>query len=182
MTAPDWIGGRAELAANRILDVAEQLFVSDGVGAVTMRQVAGVAGCSRATLYRYFPSREALHAAYVERASGQVARAVIAAVGDADDPILVGITTALAGVRANPALSAWFTPDVAGTATDLALLSPTIERIVVQFLRGSSSSPDDSAALRAQWLVRVIVSLLARPAESPQVEEQLLRRFVLPVI
>ena len=193
MTAPDWLGGeRAELAANRILDFAEQLFVDDGVGNVTMRQVAAAVGCSRATLYRYFPGREALQLAYVERAAVHVAERVSAAVADAtgDDRMLAALTAALDGVRANPALAAWFTPGAAGTATDLALVSPVIERMIVDFLGGagtdSARSPapgaDDSTPLRAQWLVRVIVSLLAHPAESPQAEQKLLRRFVLPVI
>ncbi|GAB17850.1 putative TetR family transcriptional regulator [Gordonia effusa NBRC 100432] len=179
----DWLAGeRAELAAGRILDIAERLFVDDGVNAVTMRQVATAVGCSRATLYRYFPSREALQLAYVDRVSRQVARQVADAVGEAvgDERVIVAITTALAGVRANPALLAWFTPDAAGTATDLALISPAVEHLVADFLGGSSSTPNGH--LRAQWLVRVIVSLLTSPGESPAAEEQLLRAFVLPVL
>lgn len=178
-----WLAAdRTELAAGRILDVAERLFVADGVSTVTMRQVATAAGCSRATLYRYFPSREALLSAYVDRAAREVARSVTAAAAHsaADDRLLVAITSALAGVRANPALLAWFTPSVAGTATDLALGSPAIERIVGEFLGARAASPDD--VLRGQWLVRVVVSLLTRPGDSPAAEAELLRRFVLPVV
>lgn len=177
-----WLSAdRTELAAGRILDVAETLFVAHGVETVTMRQVATAVGCSRATLYRYFASREALLSAYVDRAAREVARNVTAAATAADDDrLLVAITSALAGVRANPALLAWFSPGAAATTTDLALGSPAIERIVGEFLGSHSTS--DAEMLRGQWLVRVIVSLLTRPGTSPAAEAELLRRFVLPVV
>ncbi|MFW0788612.1 TetR/AcrR family transcriptional regulator [Gordonia sp. CPCC 205333] len=179
----DWLAGeRAELAAGRILDVAEELFIADGVNAVTMRQVAEAVGCSRATLYRYFPSREVLQLAYIDRAAQQVVRHVSDAVGETvgEERTLRAITAALAGVRANPALLAWFTPDAAGTSTDLALISPAVEKVVADFLGAPSNTP--VTHLRAQWLVRVIVSLLTSPGESLFVEEELLRTFVLPVL
>ncbi|NED59644.1 helix-turn-helix transcriptional regulator, partial [Streptomyces sp. SID10244] len=55
-TTTDWLAPeRAELAAQHILDIAERMFVEKGVSAVTMREIASAAGCSRATLYRYYP-------------------------------------------------------------------------------------------------------------------------------
>jgi len=43
-----------------ILDVGMQLFLEKGVADVDMKEVAAAAGLSRATLYRYFPSKKAL--------------------------------------------------------------------------------------------------------------------------
>ncbi|MFV0421754.1 TetR/AcrR family transcriptional regulator [Oleidesulfovibrio sp.] len=43
-----------------ILDAARMLFAHDGVGSVSMRNLARDVGCSAAVLYRYFPSKEAI--------------------------------------------------------------------------------------------------------------------------
>ena len=68
-----------ELAAERILDVAARLFVEHGVARVGMADVAKAAGCSRATLYRYFDSREALRIAYIHREARRLERDLAAA-------------------------------------------------------------------------------------------------------
>lgn len=183
----DWLAPeRAELAAGRILDVAEQLFVEQGVAAVTMRGLAAAVGCSRATLYRYYPGKSEVLAAYVDRAATELGAAVAEAVHDAPDPatrMVNAVLTAVRGVRDNPALSAWFVPDSAGRSTSLALVSPAIERITTEFL-AEVAPPTAESDLheRARWLVRVIVSLLTSPAESAEAEAALLRRFVVPVV
>ncbi|HPY25671.1 MAG TPA: helix-turn-helix domain-containing protein, partial [Mycobacterium sp.] len=41
----------------RILHAAGELFAERGVDAVEMQDIARAAGCSRATLYRYFENR-----------------------------------------------------------------------------------------------------------------------------
>ena len=66
MPGRDWLGSRrAEVAADRILDAAGALFAEHDVAGVGMNDIARAAGCSRATLYRYFENREVLHTAYV---------------------------------------------------------------------------------------------------------------------
>ena len=50
-------------------DAAEELFTRHDPGSVGMNEIAKAAGCSRATLYRYFENREALYTAYVHRES-----------------------------------------------------------------------------------------------------------------
>ena len=46
-----------------------------------MSDIAAAAGCSRATLYRYFENREALHTAYVSREAREVNLQLAAVVG-----------------------------------------------------------------------------------------------------
>ncbi|MGV9714192.1 TetR/AcrR family transcriptional regulator [Gordonia sp. NPDC003424] len=182
-----WLAAeRTELASQRILDVAERLFVEHGVGAVTMRQLATAVGCSRATLYRYFPGKSEVLAAYVDRATHDLADTIGAAVADEQDPhdrLRAAVTTAVAGVRANAALIAWFSPETAGTSSHLALLSPRIEKVTADFLTVLlPDAVDDDLRDRARWLVRVIVSLLTTPGESVDAERDMLDRFVIPVI
>ncbi len=49
----------------QIIEAAEQLFLSHGYGAVSMDQVSRTANVSKATLYAYFPSKDALFATIV---------------------------------------------------------------------------------------------------------------------
>jgi AcrR family transcriptional regulator len=57
----------AEISPKRrqVLAAAEQLFLAQGYGAVSMDQVARTANVSKATLYAYFPSKDALFATIV---------------------------------------------------------------------------------------------------------------------
>ena len=59
--AGDWLAERrTEVAADRILDAADELFARQEAATVGMNEIATAAGCSRATLYRYFENRDAL--------------------------------------------------------------------------------------------------------------------------
>jgi len=54
----------AEMSPKRrqVVEAAETLFFANGYGAVSMDQIARTAGVSKATLYAYFPSKDALFA------------------------------------------------------------------------------------------------------------------------
>ena len=52
-----WLSAeRTEVGGDRILNAAAELFVERGIGRPGMEEVARAAGCSRATVYRYFDS------------------------------------------------------------------------------------------------------------------------------
>lgn len=51
-----------------ILDNAEKLFLEKGFAATTMSNLGGAAEFGRATLYHYFPNKEAIYVAVLERA------------------------------------------------------------------------------------------------------------------
>ena len=64
----NWLAAeRSELGAERILDGAAQLFAEQGVGRPGMEDIARAAGCSRATVYRHFGTKQALLQAFVHR-------------------------------------------------------------------------------------------------------------------
>lgn len=169
-----WVDRRAP-AVERILDAAGALFATQGIDGVSMADIAAGAGCSRATLYRYFPDRPALQLAFVQREAVRVGALVAAelAGGRGGDPLTEGVLAALRHVRANPALLAWFGDRDAAHTADLAQGSEVVEAL------GLSMAADPDAA---RWLVRVIVSLLTVPGGDEDEERRLVERFVAPVV
>ncbi|GAA1778012.1 TetR/AcrR family transcriptional regulator [Nocardioides hankookensis] len=162
--------------AERILDAAAELFADHGVNAVGMGEIARAAGCSRATVYRYFEDRHALHLAFVRREARRIGVRVsveTAPLRDPTDRLTGAILTAVRLVREAPALLAWFgSADVATTAA-LAQSDEVIESL------GFRAVGDHETA---QWLVRVIVSLLIVPGRDDADEWAMVQRYVAPVI
>src|SRR6185312_1626091 len=122
---------------------------------------ARAAGCSRATLYRYFDSREALRTAYVHRETHRLGREIMQRIDSIADPrerLVASILATLRMVRENPALAAWFGTTRTPIGGELADQSEVITALAAGFLR--SLDPDDPATLqrRARWAVRVIIS------------------------
>jgi TetR/AcrR family transcriptional regulator, mexJK operon transcriptional repressor len=56
----------------RIIDAARQLFLAKGYAAVSMDEILDAVGGSKATLYRYFPSKSALFLALIETITAEV--------------------------------------------------------------------------------------------------------------
>ncbi len=177
---PDWLEPRrTQAACDRILDAAGELFASRGVTAVGMNDIARAAGCSRATLYRYFDSREALHTAYVHREARDVSRRIAelaAGISEPSDRLLAAMTHALALVRQNPSLAAWFarTPVGAETAEE----SDVVQALAAGFLL--SLGHDDVAATQrwARWLIRGLGSLLSVPGRDDEDEQSMLKELI----
>ncbi len=165
---------RSRMATERILDAAGELFVRHGVGAVAMGDVARAAGCSRATLYRYFADRHELHVAFVHREARRVGELVAADAARVDDPgrrLVAAVLSALRHVRAAPELAAWFARGDAVATAELAQSSTVIEAL-------GRTVVDDPLA--ARWVVRVIVSLLIAPGRDGAEERAMVERFVAP--
>ncbi|MET7772661.1 helix-turn-helix domain-containing protein [Nocardia sp. NPDC005366] len=181
----DWLRPtRADIAAGQILDAAAQLFVERGVTNTGMGEVAKAAGCSRATLYRYFPNRQSLRIAFVHREARRVAAAVAAEVADIAEPgdkVVAAMTASIRLVRDDPTLIAWFTAGDAGIANEIGGTSDVIEAIAAGLL--ADAVPEDSDRSRsARWAARVIMSLLTAPGRDADDERAMLERFVAPVV
>lgn len=172
-------GGRALAAAERILDSAAQLFVDKGVNAVVMAEIATAAGCSRATLYRYFESRQALHIAFVHREARLLGGAIAKSVAEISDPrerLETAILSSVSAVRSTPTLAAWFAPGDASLAGELANSSDVVNAL------GASIVTGDAGAVKGKWIVRVILSLLMVPGVDQNDERALVREFVAGVL
>ncbi|HWM75905.1 MAG TPA: TetR/AcrR family transcriptional regulator [Nocardioides sp.] len=165
---------RGRLATERILDAAAELFVANGVGGVGMGEVARAAGCSRATLYRYFADRDELHTAFVHREARRVGAEVAAAVEGINDParlVTEAVLDAVRRVRETPTLAAWFAAGDAARTSALAQSSAVIEALGMSVV----DDADD-----ARWLVRVILSLLTVPGRDAADERAMVERYVAP--
>jgi AcrR family transcriptional regulator len=190
MAGNNWLGTqRTEVtAAGRILDAAGELFARHDPGSVGMRDVAKAAGCSRATLYRYFENRDALYTAYVHREAKAVSRQVAESLAGVVDPrqrLITGITEAMALVRQSPMLASWFATSGPPIGAEMADRSEVITAMVAAFvasLGSSAAEVGDIVERRARWVVRVMTSLLTFPGRDADDERAMLAEFVLPVV
>ncbi|MEB4210233.1 helix-turn-helix domain-containing protein [Mycobacterium sp. 94-17] len=186
MPGNNWLGThRTEAAADRILDAAEQLYTQRDSDSIGMNEIARAAGCSRATLYRYFESREALRIAYIHRETRRLGREIVSRTGDIEDPrerLVASLLVTLTMVRESPALASWFATTRPPVGGELAGQSDVIAALAVAFL--NSLGPDDPAVIerRARWTVRVIVSLLTHPGRDADEERAMIEEFVVPII
>ena len=181
--AGDWLAERrTEVAADRILDAAEKLFTGRDVATVGMNEIARAAGCSRATLYRYFQNRDALYTAYVHRETYRVFHRLGETIAVVDDPgrrLLEAVLAALRSVRESAALSAWFASEQRPVGGEMAERSDVIKGLTEAFLR---SLGIDDVEQPARWLVRVMISLLVFPGRDDADERAMLEQFVLPMV
>lgn len=171
---------RAELASERLLDAAAGLFAEHGVSGTSMDQVAAAAGCSRATLYRYFDGRSALQRAFAHREARVVMERVASSVADVGDPselAVAAVVACLQAIRERPHLHAWYGGADAALLAELLRESPMIESFAARFAGSADDAPDRDLA---RWVIRSILSLLAVPGEDAAEEERLVRRFLAP--
>ncbi|MCW2653380.1 MAG: hypothetical protein QOE41_3176 [Mycobacterium sp.] len=186
MMTKDWLAARrSEVAADRILDAAGELFAQREVAGVGMHEIAKTAGCSRATLYRYFENREALHTAFVRRETYRLHDTIIEEITGVEDPgerLVEGVVVGLRLVRNSPALSSWFSPSHPPLGVAIAEQDDVIKALTAAFL--TSLGPDEPAVVgrRARWLVRVMTSLLVFPGEDEADERAMVEEFVLPIV
>lgn len=191
--APASIGG----ARDRLVDAAERCFAKFGVAKTTLEDVAGEAGVSRATVYRYFEGgrdeiilgvvlREAR--SFLEGLQRRLQRESTLA-----DSIVEGVLYTVASVRKNDHLALLFAPEVKGETTAIAGASTALFEITTDFLRpifeqarvDNQMRPGVEAEDAAEFVLRMILSMLS--VSGPRVrsaakEREFVLRFVAGAI
>lgn len=184
--AGDWLAARrTEVAADRILDAAGELFAQKEAATVGMNEIASAAGCSRATLYRYFENREALYTAYVHRESYRLYSEMTEQINALTDPrerLIEGMIASLRNVRESPALASWFATTQRPIGAEMAEESEVIKALTEAFVISLGSDDRELVAHRARWLVRVMTSLMLFPGHDEADERSMLEEFVVPIV
>jgi AcrR family transcriptional regulator len=182
----DWLAAdRSEKAAERILDAAGELFTRADAAALGMNDIASAAGCSRATLYRYFPNRDALYTAYAQREGLRLYQKLtdkVSGVADPRERLIDGMLTAVRTVRETPALASWFASGQRPIGGEMAERPEVAATLVEGFVGTLGQVEPEAVPRRARWLVRIIISLLMFPGADEDEERAMLAEFVAPIL
>ena len=183
---------RATAADQRILAATRRCIARWGVAKTTLDDVAGEAGCSRATIYRLFPGgKDSLLTAFLQ---GEVAglfgalRRRLEGIDDLEELVVAGITEAARQLAGHDALQFLLAhepevllPRICFHHMDGVLR--TISEFVAPYLAPHVGA--DEASRAAEWLARMVLSYTACPAPWVDVRDEesvrrLVRAFVLP--
>lgn len=179
MTRSDWLvgGDRRTAAAERIYAAATDLIARDGMDAFDIDTLAARVHCSRATIYRCAGGKRQIRDAVMERSAAQIVEAVRLAVHGLTgaERVVVAIRVALDEIRSDPLGQLMFSA-IRG-AEERAWL--TESPIVARFATDLNGLTDDDAEA-AQWIVRIVLSLLYWPVGDAEVEHQMVKRFIFP--
>ena len=171
----------------RILHAAVEAAAVHGVRRLSVADVAKRAGLSRPTLYKHFPSKDALVVAAVQREADLILDAVRAVVDATADPraaLEVGVLTALRLLRDHPLLDRVVRTEpevlVPLLTTDDARVLAAVRVPVEQMIAGRFPQLGAVATRRtADLLTRLLVSYaLSAPDDPPEVVAALLAGLV----
>lgn len=179
MTGHDWLVGedRRTAGAERIYAAATDLVVRDGLDALDIDVLAARVHCSRATIYRHAGGKSEIRDAVLARSAARIVDTVRQAVAGRSgaERVVAAIAAALQRIRSDPLVQ----PMVGSVRGAQEMTRLAASPMVAGFARDLSGlSEDDREA--AQWVVRVVLSLLCWPIEDAEAERQILERFVAP--
>jgi AcrR family transcriptional regulator len=179
MSRSDWLvgGDRRSAAADRIYAAATDLIARDGVDAFDIDALASSVHCSRATIYRCAGGKRQIRDAVMERSAARIVDAVRLAVDglSAAHRIVTAITVALEEIRSDPLGQLMFSAIRGEQERTWLTESPIVARLATDL---NGLTDDDTEA--AQWIVRIVLSLLYWPVGDAEVERQMVERFVSP--
>ncbi|MFW2389745.1 MAG: TetR/AcrR family transcriptional regulator [Polyangiales bacterium] len=192
----DWLNEeRQELAVDRILSAAREVFVRDGIRSARMGNIAKAAGCARATLYRYFPNKEALLHEYmlrVEREFGEILERRLRELDAFGDRLVEAVATSVELIQEREDVAPFFSKDGLGLTAELTANAAAMrDRLIAQIERESSSSRirgrlrgDVSAEEAAEWLTHAIFSFSVLPTKGRSGSElrNYLKKMLMPVL
>jgi len=195
-TATDWLNEeRQELAADRILEAAGRVFVRDGIRGARMGKIAEAAGCARATLYRYFPNKEALLHAYmvqVAKGFGEILDDRLRGLRSLGDRLVEAVAVSVELIQEREDVAPFFSEEGLGLTAQLTSNAAVMrEELTDQIERESSSSriqgrlrDDVSPAEAAEWVTRAIFSFSVLPVEGRSADElrKYLRKMIVPAL
>jgi AcrR family transcriptional regulator len=179
MTRSDWLvgGDRRAAAAERIYAAATDLIARDGIDALDIATLASRVHCSRATVYRCAGGKHQIRDAVIVRAAARIVESVRKAVEGISGPerIVTAITVALKEIRSDPLGQLLFNA-IRGVEERTWITDSPIVADFATELNGLTDDDTDAA----QWIVRVVLSLLYWPVGEADAERRMVARFVSP--
>jgi AcrR family transcriptional regulator len=160
---------RPEQRVELILDAAQALILRQGLRGTSMEAIAAAAGIAKATLYAYFPDKQAVFAALTERVAVEWEHAFVAAL-DAPGPPVERLAAALVAkhkavarlIGRSPHAAELYGAHEGGSAPRLAALDAVIaQRVEAELAAAGSGRP----RLLAQVLLAAAAGI-ARRAQS----------------
>jgi AcrR family transcriptional regulator len=158
----------SEATRERLLDGAVRAVARHGLAKLGMSDVSDSAGVSRATLYRYFPTREALLDALAQREAERFFEHVLAALEAAppgETRLRIALETATRRVREHPALHRLLESDPAYVLESIRRRFPEIcaalERPLAPLLAETEAvrSGAVTTARLVDWTTRLLLTL-----------------------
>ena len=196
MTTTDWLNEeRQELAVDRILEAAGGVFVRDGIRGARMGKIAEAAGCARATLYRYFPNKEALLHAYMVRVAKDF-RAVLderlRGLRSLGDRLVEAVAVSVELIQEREDVAPFFSEEGLGLTAQLTSSATAMREQLSRQIESESLSDriqgtlrdDVSAVEAAEWVTRAIFSFSVLPSEarSPVALRKYLKKMLIPAL
>ncbi|AQT79393.1 TetR family transcriptional regulator [Mycolicibacterium litorale] len=177
--AADWLVGsdRRAAAAERIYDAAAELIARNGFDRLDIDSLARQVHCSRATLYRHVGGKHQILEQVLARHARRINETVLTAVAGLSGAqrVVTAIDVAVRQIRSDQVVAQLLLPARQG---DLVLFLRS--GVIAEFAAANAGlDPGDVAG--AQWITRVIFSLLLWPGADERAEAEMLRRFVRPV-
>ncbi|GAA1481418.1 TetR/AcrR family transcriptional regulator [Gordonia sinesedis] len=166
----------------RIVDAARDQFSRVGIKHSTMDDVARRANVARITIYRRFPTRDALVEAVLLREFRSYFDQFLIDIRDARtvaDRVVVGFVSSLRAMRRNPVMSGMLTaePDILSSSmiADDGQMVAVVRRFVAGQLRREQAAGHVAAGVDvdvvAEMMVRVTASFLAIPSTVIDVDD-----------
>lgn len=195
-TATDWLNEeKQELAVERILEAASGVFSREGIRNARMGKIAEAAGCSRATLYRYFPNKEALLHAYmlhIARDFRTILSDRLRGMRALGKRIVEAVAVSAELIQSREDVAPFFTEEGVGLTAQLTANAAAMRDQLATQLEQESCSPKIQGQLRAdvtpaeaaEWVTRAIFSLATVPVEarSGPALRKYLRKMLIPAL
>lgn len=192
----DWLNEeRQEIAVARILEAAREVFLGDGIRGARMGKIAEAAGCSRATLYRYFPNKEAVLHAYMVRVAqdfGEVLDEKLRGLDSLSDRIVEAVAVSVELIREREDVAPFFSEEGLGLTAQLTSNTAAMRERLAGQIESESRSDRIQGRLRsevsaddaAEWLTRVILSFSVLPgaAGDPVAFRKYLKKMLIPAL
>lgn len=188
-------GADAEELRETFLDAAERLFVSRGYRATTIEVIAREAGYSRGSVYRHFPTREALVEALMQRTTQRHMLGILSRLPEDAAPldtIVESLVIVASELNRDPLVRAISDPADERTVAVMLANNSELHRIVESWMsaylradEGKTLRPGLRSKDLARFLIATAMSLLlgvVPGADDPETVRRYLTVFFLPAI